>query len=168
MSNFDIFINKLKVVFIGVLVVFSTSVVSQESVFSEAGPSDLGQAKIFKELASELRCLVCQNQNIADSNAPLAQDLRREIHEMLDHGESKRQSIDFMVQRYGEFILYRPVLSAKTLLLWLGPLLFFIMGLFLVWRLARKPVAPAFEPDETSLAQARELLSADPNKDHTP
>lgn len=153
---------------VGVLLLFSFTAFGQQSVFSEDGPSDPEQAKIFKELASELRCLVCQNQNIADSNAPLAQDLRRQIHEMLDRGENKKQILDFMVQRYGEFILYRPLFSAKTLFLWLGPLLFFIIGLFLVWRMARKPKAPAFEPDAASLAQARELLSADQNKDQTP
>lgn len=153
----------------GVLLIFSAAAFSQQNVFSEDGPSDPELAKVFKELASELRCLVCQNQNIADSNAPLAQDLRREVHEMLDRGDSKKQIIDFMVARYGEFVLYRPLLSAKTLILWLGPLLFFLLGLVMVWRLARKPRATAFEPDEASLAQARELLATDDNnKDQTP
>lgn len=158
----------LRIVVATVLVLLSSAAISQENVFSEDGPSDPELAKVFKELASELRCLVCQNQNIADSNAPLAKDLRREVHEMLDRGDSKDQVIDFMVERYGEFVLYRPLWSVKTIALWLGPLLFFLFGLLMVWRLSRKPTAPVFEPDEASLAQARELLAADTNKDQTP
>lgn len=138
-----------------------------QSVFSEAELTDPAQAKVFKELTVELRCLVCQNQNIADSDAELAQDLRREIRTMLGRGDSKKQIIDFMVERYGEFVLYRPLFSVKTLLLWLGPLLFFVCGVLLVWRQARKPATPAFEPDDAALARARDLLaSKDNNHNH--
>ena len=72
-------------------------------------------------LSEELRCLVCQNQNIADSNAELAQDLRREIRGMIKDGKSDKEIIDFMVVRYGDFVLYRPPVKATTLLLWAGP-----------------------------------------------
>ncbi len=150
------------------LVLPLTLSVQAQSVFAEREFSSPEQAQIFRELAAELRCLVCQNQNIADSNAPLAQDLRREIHTMLARGDTKTQILEFMVERYGEFILYRPRFTAKTIFLWLGPLLFFIVGLAVVWRLARKPKSPAFEPDETALAEARELLSAEDNKSNTP
>ena len=82
----------------------------------------------LKTLAVELRCLVCQNQTLADSNAPLAEDLRREVREMIAKGMSDREIIDFLVQRYGDFVLYRPPWKASTTLLWLGPFLLLIAG----------------------------------------
>jgi len=90
-------------------------------------------------LAEELRCLVCQNQTLADSNAPLAVDLRNQIRERLRAGASEGDIIGFMVERYGDFVLYRPPLKATTLLLWAGPLLLMIAGLAgLYYRLARR------------------------------
>jgi len=82
----------------------------------------------LKTLAVELRCLVCQNQTLADSNAPLAEDLRREVREMISKDMSDREIIDFLVQRYGDFVLYRPPWKATTTLLWLGPFLLLIAG----------------------------------------
>ena len=79
-------------------------------------------------LAHELRCLVCQNQTLADSNAPLAVDLRNQIREQLKAGKSEREITDFMVQRYGDFVLYRPPFKATTLLLWFGPVLILVVG----------------------------------------
>ena len=80
-------------------------------------------------LSEELRCLVCQNQNIADSHAELAQDLRREIRGMIQAGKSDKEIIDFMVARYGDFVLYLPPFKATTALLWVGPLLLLLVGL---------------------------------------
>jgi len=82
----------------------------------------------LKHLAVELRCLVCQNQTLADSNAPLAEDLRREIREMIAKNMSDRDIIDFLVARYGDFVLYRPPLKPTTTLLWVGPFLLLIVG----------------------------------------
>jgi cytochrome c-type biogenesis protein CcmH len=82
----------------------------------------------LKTLAVELRCLVCQNQTLADSNAPLAEDLRREVREMIAKDMSDKEIIDFLVQRYGDFVLYRPPWKASTTLLWLGPFLLLIAG----------------------------------------
>jgi len=82
----------------------------------------------LKTLAVELRCLVCQNQTLADSNAPLAEDLRREVREMIAKDMSDKEIIDFLVQRYGDFVLYRPPWKASTALLWLGPFLLLIAG----------------------------------------
>ncbi|MCH2219517.1 MAG: cytochrome c-type biogenesis protein CcmH [Dechloromonas sp.] len=76
--------------------------------------------KRLTKLSEELRCLVCQNQNIADSNAELAQDLRREIRGMIKEGKSDKEIIDFMVARYGDFVLYRPPVQGNTLLLWVA------------------------------------------------
>jgi cytochrome c-type biogenesis protein CcmH len=85
-------------------------------------------------LAEELRCLVCQNQTLADSNAPLAEDLRNQIREQLRKGSSDRQVVDYLVARYGDFVLYRPPLKAATLLLWFGPLLLLAIGFAVLFR----------------------------------
>lgn len=95
------------------------------------------QEQAYQSLISELRCLVCQNQNIADSNADLAKDLRRQVYEMLLQGQSRQQIIDFMTQRYGDFVLYRPAFKLKTGLLWLGPLLFLLTGFAAVFGVIR-------------------------------
>jgi cytochrome c-type biogenesis protein CcmH len=94
-----------------------------------------GLEKRTAALAHELRCLVCQNQTLADSNAPLAVDLRNQIREQLAAGKSEQDVLDFMVARYGEFVLYRPPLRAATLALWVGPFVFLALG---VWLLARR------------------------------
>ena len=79
------------------------------------------QEQTFRELTKELRCPKCQNQDIADSNAPIAADLRKEIFRMLGEGKDNQQIIDFMVDRYGEFVRYKPELNSHTWLLWFGP-----------------------------------------------
>src|SRR3970040_1420816 len=93
-------------------------------------------------LAQELRCLLCQNQTLADSNAPLAVDLRNQIREQLAAGKSEGDVKDYMVARYGDFVLYRPPFNAATALLWVGPFLLLLGGVFLLLRrLGRKPEA---------------------------
>lgn len=82
----------------------------------------------LKHLAVELRCLVCQNQTLADSNAPLAEDLRREVREMIAKDMSDKEIIDFLVARYGDFVLYRPPLKTTTTLLWVGPFVLLTVG----------------------------------------
>lgn len=96
------------------------------------------QEQAYQTLISELRCLVCQNQTIADSNADLAKDLRRQVYEMLQQGKSRQDIVDFMTDRYGDFVMYKPALKLKTLLLWLGPVLFLVIGLATVWVLRSK------------------------------
>ena len=101
-------------------------------------------------LAAELRCLVCQNQTIADSHAGLAVDLRQQIREMLDQGMSERQILDYMTERYGDFVLYRPPFKAATALLWVGPALLMagaLGALFVVLRRRQRLGAEAFDPD---------------------
>jgi len=92
------------------------------------------EADRFRELAAEIRCLVCQNQSLADSSAPLAQDLRREVLEQIRAGHSDQEIRDYLVARYSDFVLYRPTLSPVNLLLWFAPLLMVIAGLWLVIR----------------------------------
>ncbi|OAH98620.1 cytochrome c-type biogenesis protein [Methylomonas methanica] len=96
------------------------------------------QEQAYQTLISELRCLVCQNQTIADSNADLAKDLRRQVYEMLQQGKSRQYIVDFMTDRYGDFVMYKPALKLKTMLLWLGPVLFLVIGLATVWVLRSK------------------------------
>jgi cytochrome c-type biogenesis protein CcmH len=103
-----------------------------------SGPAWAGEARPLgddpvvearlKHLAVELRCLVCQNQTLADSNAPLAEDLRREVREMIAKDMSDKEIIDFLVARYGDFVLYRPPLKATTTLLWVGPFVLLTVG----------------------------------------
>jgi cytochrome c-type biogenesis protein CcmH len=114
-------------------------------------------------LEEELRCLVCQNQTIADSHAGLASDLRREVREQLAQGKSEQEVLDFMVQRYGDFVLYRPPVKSSTWLLWFGPFLLVAAGaLLLISRLraARTRVA-GVQPSEEQLQRARALLDND-------
>jgi cytochrome c-type biogenesis protein CcmH len=84
--------------------------------------------KTVNKIASELRCLVCQNQTIADSHAGLAIDLKNQVREMVKTGQSQKEIVDYMVKRYGDFVLYRPPLKTTTVLLWAGPFLFLLVG----------------------------------------
>jgi cytochrome c-type biogenesis protein CcmH len=95
----------------------------------------------FNQLTRELRCLVCQNQNLADSDATLAHDLRREVHEMLQTGQSNEQIKQFMVARYGDFVLYRPPVQTNTYLLWLAPLVLLLGGALVLRASIRKRAA---------------------------
>ena len=92
------------------------------------------QEKIYHSLIEDLRCLVCQNQNISESNAELAKDMRRKTYEMVKQGKSEKEISAFMVTRYGDFVLYRPPFEPMTWLLWFGPLIIFVFGLIFVVR----------------------------------
>ena len=123
-----------------------------------AAQDDAALEKRVRELSTELRCLVCQNQTLADSNAPLAVDLRNQVREQLKAGKSERDVVDFLVARYGDFVLYRPPLKASTVLLWTGPFLLLAFGLLLlVLRLGRKAPPPP-ELSEADRARAAKLL----------
>ena len=101
-------------------------------------------------VATELRCLVCQNQTIADSHAGLAEDLRRQIREMLAKGKSEREILDYMTERYGDFVLYRPPFKPATALLWIGPALLMavaLTALATVLRRRQRMSAEVFDPD---------------------
>jgi len=95
----------------------------------------------YDKIIAEVRCLKCQNQTIKDSNAFLASDLRREIRRMLNEGQSDDEIYEFLVARYGEFALYRPRMSGKTLFLWLAPFLFVLGGGVIIWRVLHRRMA---------------------------
>jgi cytochrome c-type biogenesis protein CcmH len=139
----------------------STAAVAASSATEAALATDPVAEKRLLKLSEELRCLVCQNQNIADSNAELAQDLRREIRTMIRDGKSDREIIDFMVVRYGDFVLYRPPVKATTLLLWGGPPVLLALGLFALVRYQRRRaerVAAADKPLPAEDARRAEAL----------
>lgn len=92
----------------------------------------------LKAMSQELRCLVCQNTTLADSSAPLAEDLRKEIREQLRAGKSDKEVIDYLVARYGDFVRYRPPVNNETALLWFGPFLILIIGGFVLYRVLKK------------------------------
>jgi cytochrome c-type biogenesis protein CcmH len=120
------------------------------------------QQTAYNTLVSELRCLVCQNQTIGDSNADLAADLRRQVYEMLQQGKSKDEILAFMTERYGDFVLYNPPFKTKTGLLWLGPVTFLIIGVVTVLLFVRrkKTIVPVnMEGDVEKLAAVRRLLT---------
>jgi cytochrome c-type biogenesis protein CcmH len=115
------------------------------------------------QLSAELRCLVCQNQSLADSNADLAVDLRRQIREQLGSGRSERDVLDFMVQRYGDFVLYRPPLKTSTVLLWCGP--FLLLGLGMVLLLRRIRSVNRQQPLLSEAERARAAALLEPGKE---
>ncbi|QFY90243.1 cytochrome c-type biogenesis protein CcmH [Magnetovirga frankeli] len=121
------------------------------------------QEALYKDLIAELRCLVCQNQNIADSNAELAQDLRRKTHELIMAGKSREEITTYMVQRYGDFVLYQPPLKPQTALLWVGPFLILGLGLFVLIRVIRQRSreATGANINQAQREQAERLLQGD-------
>jgi cytochrome c-type biogenesis protein CcmH len=102
----------------------------------------------YENITRELRCLVCQNETIADSNATLAGDLRREVRDMIADGKTDDQIRDFMIARYGDFVLYRPRMTPMNFLLWAAPVLLLLVGAFAVVRVVRRRAAEAeLEPE---------------------
>ena len=117
-----------------ILVLLASAVQAQEPLVFD----DPEQEARYNQLTVELRCLVCQNQNLADSDAPLAQDLRKEIYDMMQTGQSNEQIKTFLVDRYGDFVLYRPAIGGNTLALWLFPGVLLGIGAITVFFTVRK------------------------------
>ena len=100
--------------------------------------ADEVERKRYRSFVAELRCPKCQNQNLADSDAPIAKDLRRELHRLIRDGKSDIEIVDYMVSRHGEFILYTPPFKAATAVLWLAPAVLLLLGIGVVWHLVRR------------------------------
>lgn len=100
--------------------------------------STVEQEQQYRELTGQLRCPKCQNNNIADSNAIIAEDMRQKVYELMQQGYTKQQVVDYMVSRYGNFVTYDPPLTASTLILWVGPLLVLLGGAFIIFRQTAK------------------------------
>jgi cytochrome c-type biogenesis protein CcmH len=127
------------------------------AVAADAVPTEMDPVKAARavKLAEKLRCLVCQNQTIADSNAELANDLRTQIREQIAAGKTDDEILDYMVARYGDFVLYRPPLKAATVALWAGPFAFLALGFWLLARTLRRrrgAPPPQFTPAERERA----------------
>jgi cytochrome c-type biogenesis protein CcmH len=147
-----------------VLAVVLALLLVARAMASEAAPAaeDPVLEKRVLDLAAELRCLVCQNQSLADSNAGLAVDLRNQIRERMKRGENEAQIVGFMVERYGDFVLYRPPVKAATALLWFGPILLLAIGLIvLIVRLKRRRAAGEPQLSASDHERAARLLAPD-------
>ena len=128
---------------------FVTGVAHAQSVFEPRDFASPEHEERYHTLVDELRCLVCQNQTIAESNADLASDLRREVYRMIEDDQSTDEIVEFMVARYGDFVLYRPPLRGGTILLWAGPFLLALLGLaVLAIYLRRRTPATRLDEDE--------------------
>jgi len=141
------------------LVVFVLTLTLSVSVLAQRAPvqeplvfENQQQQDRFDKLTKELRCLVCQNQNLADSDAQLAHDLRREVHDLLQTGRNDEEIKQFLVDRYGDFVLYRPPVQTNTYLLWLGPLVLLLIGAWIL---------------RASISKRSALFDAGDNKDQT-
>ena len=124
--------------------------------------SDPKLQESYETLTKELRCLVCQNQTIADSNAELAGDLRRQVYEMLQQGKTEQEIIRFMTDRYGDFVLYKPPFAGKTSVLWIAPVLFLLMGLMTIFFVIRRKRATAqvqVDALETDIEKQKKIRS---------
>lgn len=131
-----------------------TAVAHAQNVFEPRSFASPEHERRYRTLVDELRCLVCQNQTIADSNADLASDLRREVYRMVEDGQNAEEIAGFMVARYGDFVLYRPPLRGGTILLWVGPFLLAVIGLtVLAVRLRRRTPAAALGADDRDRLQ---------------
>ncbi len=112
----------------------------------------------FNDLSKVLRCMVCQNQSIADSNAELARDFRDQVKEQINEGQSDAEIIDYMVERYGHYILYRPPFSMATAILWMGPFILVVVGFVMVVRTMRRQEQSQAGTNTRQQARLQELL----------
>ena len=150
----------MKKTFLAILLMLFAAAHTAWAAEAASAAADPELEKRVNALSEELRCLVCQNQTLADSNADLAVDLKNQVREKLKQGMSEREIIDYMVSRYGDFVLYRPPVKASTLFLWFGPPLLLVVGLtalFMRLRRRRALAVPAALSEEDR-ARAEALL----------
>ena len=121
---------------------------------------DPRQQQLFYELSKELRCPKCQNQNIADSNAPLAKDLRNKTYDLVKQGKNKEQVVDYMVARFGNFVRYDPPMTPATIFLWLGPLGFVLLGFYFLLAQIRKQNKADKQLDKQESRRLQKILGS--------
>jgi cytochrome c-type biogenesis protein CcmH len=138
-------IKRLAVVLASVLLALSAAAIDTGKAFDDPEM----QAR-YERLIAEVRCVTCQNQNIRDSNAFIAADLRREIRRLMGEGKSDAEVADFLVTRYGDFVLYRPRFSGKTLVLWVAPFLLVLFGSVAIFRVVRHRMALPIDEENTA------------------
>lgn len=154
----------MKKIFFVFVILFATVALAGEAVPLAQDPALEARLQVMSE---ELRCLVCQNQTLADSNAPLAEDLRREIRLQMQAGKTNQEVIDYLVSRYGDFVLYRPPFKASTALLWVGPFVLMLVGLIGLLVMLRKRQKNQVEAgadvplNVDEVRQVQELLNKD-------
>lgn len=146
----------MKIVFS--LIVWLSFVVPASAAIEAYEFKDAATEAEYKALIQELRCLVCQNQNLAGSDADLAKDLRQQTYEMLQQGKNREQVVEYMVNRYGDFVLYRPPVKSSTLFLWAGPFALLLLVLIIVV-IRIKKTRSIEAPEKVNLEQAKDLLS---------
>mgnify|MGYP001814319247 FL=1 len=132
---------KLTAILLGITLLAAMPVRAAVDLTDFGGNKELEER--YQTLVTELRCLVCQNQTIADSNADLAKDLRREVHDMLVAGKTDDDIKDFMLERYGDFVLYKPPVRTSTVPLWVGPFILLAIGLVVVVVIIRRRTSQA-------------------------
>ncbi|MGH8559007.1 MAG: cytochrome c-type biogenesis protein [Methylococcales bacterium] len=148
----------MKKITLGFLIVLAcfAGVSAKVEVLPFAAPENEAR---YKKMVDELRCLVCQNQNIGSSNADLAKDLRQQVYTRIENGETDNQILSYMVDRYGDFVLYKPPLNATTALLWIGPFALLALGVLVMVRFIRSRTTNVAIP-QASVERARNLLKS--------
>jgi len=155
----------VRCVLMAMTLVLGSASIAQAAIDAYTFKDEAERAR-YTELTRELRCPKCQNQDIADSNAPIAADLRKEIYRMLGEGQSNQQIIDFMVDRYGEFVRYKPELNAHTWLLWFGPAALLLGGALLIGVIVVRRRRPVAEDADVLSDEERQRLAHLLDKNH--
>ena len=147
-------------ILIGLLFSFSAAAVIEVYSFESEE-----QEALFRTLTTELRCPKCQNNNLADSNASIAQDMRKKTYQMIENGKSEQQIVDYWIDRFGNFVLYKPPVTIATSVLWLGPGLFVIVGITIIVRNSRRKGQRQDDQSEETLSAAEQDRLANILKD---
>ena len=151
---------KRLLILIGLLFSFSAAAVIEVYSFESEE-----QEALFRTLTTELRCPKCQNNNLADSNASIAQDMRKKTYQMIENGKSEQQIVDYWIDRFGNFVLYKPPVTIATSVLWLGPGLFVIVGITIIVRNSRRKGQRQDDQSEETLSAAEQDRLANILKD---
>jgi cytochrome c-type biogenesis protein CcmH len=143
------------------LLTFTQTVYSQTNLAQPLAKDPVMEARVM-DIAKDLRCLVCQNETIAGSHAELAIDLRHQIQDLLEAGKSRSEIMQYMVDRYGDFVLYKPPVKSTTLILWVGPFLLMLLGMWALRNFVKKQTAlkKADVFSDQELSQARAMLES--------